>query len=451
LKRLRRDSGSRTTITHHSSTIVAPDAATVVMNSGATTQVGQPSGISSADTSIKTAANIPPQRQSAVIRAAKTPWIWGALVGVVGIAAVAAALGAYFSTRGGEPPVTTIAENPPTASISPPAVDAASLSPPAPAPVVPANVTPAASPPVPVPPAPSAVAKPAVPPTTAAKSAGSSTNASIAKTGVRPGPSPVAEAPAPAPAPVVSKDAEAAQLLDVAKAKISNNLNDQALVDLRHIIVTYPGSRSAADAAFLAGEVHEKVGRPDDAMAAYVEFESRFAGNPRIADAKLRRATILGRQRQPNQQALSLQLFGDVARDFPGTPQAKTALQNKLRVETERGRDLRGTDPVTKLAVPAFVVTLRMIVEQFPDTPDAMSARNRLSLTFTQLNRHAEAAQVLEDMGARGENPGETYFRLGEIYERRLNDRTKAMEAYAKVPSNSPRYNDAQNKLKQRK
>ena len=40
------------------------------------------------------------------------------------------------------------------------------------------------------------------------------------------------------------------------------------------------------------------------------------------------------------------------------------------------------------------------------------------------MNRHAEAAQVLED-SARSfpDNPMDVWFRLGEIYERRLNDR----------------------------
>ena len=51
-----------------------------------------------------------------------------------------------------------------------------------------------------------------------------------------------------------------------------------------------------------------------------------------------------------------------------------------------------------------------------------MAARNRLAMTLTQMNRHAEAAQVLEDLGARGGNPMDVWFRLGEIYERRLND-----------------------------
>jgi TolA-binding protein len=247
----------------------------------------------------------------------------------------------------------------------------------------------------------------------------------------------------------VSRDAEAAQALEVAKAKLSNNLNDQAITDLRHIMVTFPNSRSASEAAFLIAEVQEKSGRLDDAMAAYVEFESRYPTDRRSADAKLHRSSILGRQRQPKPQALALQLLNEVVRDFPGTPQAQTALQSKLRIENDR-RDLRGVDPVTKADVPATVVTLRAIIEQFPDAPEAMAARNRLAMMFTQMDRHADAAQVLEDMGSRGGNPMDVWFRLGEIYERRLNNPEKAQEAYAKVPAGSPRYNDAQRKLKRK-
>jgi predicted Zn-dependent protease len=97
--------------------------------------------------------------------------------------------------------------------------------------------------------------------------------------------------------------------------------------------------------------------------------------------------------------------------------------------------------------MPAAVVTMRTIIEQFPDAPQSLAVRNRLAQTLTQMNRHQEAAQVLEELGARGGNPMDVWFRLGEIYERRLNDQVKAKEAYAKVPPESPRYGDAQRKL----
>jgi len=68
-----------------------------------------------------------------------------------------------------------------------------------------------------------------------------------------------------------------------------------------------------------------------------------------------------------------------------------------------------------------------------------------------QMNHHQEAAAVLEDLGARFPgNPMEVWFRLGEIYERRLNDPVKANAAFAKVPKASARYADAQRRLNRR-
>ena len=189
-------------------------------------------------------------------------------------------------------------------------------------------------------------------------------------------------------------------MLEVAKAKVANNLNEQALTDLRQIILDFPGSRAAAEAAFMAGEIHEKVGRVDDAMAAYVEFESRFANDRRAPDAKLRRSALLGRQRQAKSQALSWQLLNEVVRDYPSSPQSLFALQNKLRIETDN-RDLRAIDPVTKQEGPALIATLRTLIEQFPDGPQSLAARNRLAAALTQANRHKEAADVLEELGAR--------------------------------------------------
>ena len=256
--------------------------------------------------------------------------------------------------------------------------------------------------------------------------------------------------PAVAPAPVVSRDAEAMQRLEVARAKIANNLNEQALADLRQIIVEYPGSRAGAEASLLAADLHEKSGRLEDAMASYVEFESRFAGDRRAADSKMRRAGILARSRLPRAQQQSRELLNEVVREFPGTPQANLALNTKLRVENDR-KDFREVDPVLKIEVPAVMVTLRTLIEQFPDGMQSMAARNRLAMMLSQMNRHQDAALVLEELGARfPDNPMDVWFRLGELYERRLNDPVKAREAYAKVPAGSNRYDEAQRRLKRR-
>jgi TolA-binding protein len=185
-------------------------------------------------------------------------------------------------------------------------------------------------------------------------------------------------------------------------------------------------------------------------MAAFVEFEQRFAKDRRAAESKLRRAQILARRTDEPSQLRARQLMGDVAREFSGTPHAQLALNLKLRLETER-KNIRDTDPVLKTEVPAVMVTLREFIYQFPDTPQAMAYRNRLVSMLTEMNRHEDAARVLEDLANRaGANAPELWFRLGDIHERRLKNLDKAREAYAKVPQSSPRYNEAQRRMKRR-
>jgi serine/threonine protein kinase/TolA-binding protein len=445
LKRLRRDSASKAGIAPALSGVTPMDAATVVINA-TETQVGARSGISSAPTVASVSPSTVRNDPTAVIRAAaKTPWFWGAGAAVVAIAAIAAGIGAYFAGRGGEPaPVQQASAPPAAAPATSPPVDATP-----PAATEPPPVT--AAPPAPAP------TQPVAPPTKAAGPGAPRSSTQKPATGA-PGTGPARPGPAAKVAPVgavptpVSRDSEAAQRLEVAKAKIANNLNDQALIDLRQIILEYPQSAAAADAAFIAADIHEKAGRQDDAMAAFVEFESRFSRDRRAPDSKLRRALILSRRSQAEFQMQARELYGQVAREYPGTGHAQLALQQKLRLETAQ-RNLRVMDPELKIQVPAPILTLRVIIAQFPDSAQAMAARIRLATMLEDLDRHKEAAVVLEELGARGGargNPGEVFFRLGELYERRLRDPVRAKDAYSKVPKNSPRYNEAQRRLKRR-
>ena len=445
LKRLRRDSASKQGMPGVASGVVSPaDAATVVINSSPT-QIGAPSGIGSAPTIVSPPKTPIGSDPSAIIRAAaKQPAFWGAGAGVLVITAIAAVVGAYLATRGGSappPPEQTQAANPasppivaqpfPRAAIDvPPALGAGNESP--------ATATPPAVGAAPAPP----IKSPTIAPAPGAKKPGNGTAMGPAKPPGKDGV--VGAVPTP-----VSRDSEAAQRLEVAKAKLANNLNTQALEDLRQIILEYPNSEPAAEAAFLAADVHEKSGNTDEALAAFVEFESRFSKDRRTAESKLRRAQILSRSPQPPAQMQARTLWGQVARDYAGTPHAQIALQSKLRLETER-KNLRELDPVMHVQVPAFIVTLREIVAQFPDTPQAMGARNRLALELIQIDRFADAAVVLEEIGARTPEAGDVWWRLGEIYERRLKNPDKAREAYGKVPAKSPRYAEAQRRLKRR-
>ena len=436
LKRLRRDSASKAGIAP--SGITSPmDAATVVINS-TDTQVGARSGISSAPTAASVSPSTAGRDPSAVIRAAaKTPWFWGAGAAVVAIAAIAAGIGAYFASRD--------EDRAPVQQVSVPPAASPATSPPADTRPSPATVAP-----------PSPEAAPPAAPTTAGGQVAPGSSTQKPASGVpgtsTPGTRPPTKASTPAVPIPVSRDSEAAQRLEVAKAKIANNLNEQALSDLRQIILEYPQSAAAAEAAFLAADIHEKTGRADEAMAAFVEFESRFGRDRRAPDSKLRRAQILSRRGQPGDVMQARELYADVAREHPSTGHAQIALQQKLRLETAQ-KGLRAMDPVMKIQVPAVIPTLREIIAQFPESAQAMAARLRLATMLEDIDRHKEAAEVFEEIGARAgtaNNPGDVFFRLGELYERRLKDPVRAKNAYAKVPQNSPRYNEAQRRLKRK-
>jgi hypothetical protein len=78
-----------------------------------------------------------------------------------------------------------------------------------------------------------------------------------------------------------------------------------------------------------------------------------------------------------------------------------------------------------------------------------MLALTRLTALYEDANQYAFAAQALIDLGTRFPNQAlDAWYRLGELYERRLKDPARARDAYSRVPPASPRYRDAQRKLK---
>ncbi len=447
LKRLRRDSASRQAVpvALGAAPGSASDAATVVLSPGAgasgaalntsafasasagqasapTVPYSSPSGSASTQASASAVAPAP----------SRTPWLVAGAVGVVVVAMIAGGIGAYMAGRSGPAAAT-----PPDQQASAPAVQPAAVPGAAPPTAASAPVTSAP---------PGGKGAPSAPaPAQPAKTAGATAAAPDAP-GRVPARPPL-KPPGGPPSGAAAREAEAQQRLDVARAKMANNLNEQALTDLQQVMSDLPGSRPAAEASFLAAELLEKMGRTEDAMAARVEFESRFAGDRRVAESKLRRGKMLNQSRQPKADAQARQLFFEVARDFPGTPQAAQALQAKLQIENDR-KGMRDIDPLLKTEVPAFMVTLRMIVEQFPKDPQSLVIYNRLALMYMNMDKFAEAAQTLETMAAGFPgNPMDVWFRLGDLYDRRLNDPAKARAAFAKVPPESPRYQDAQKRL----
>jgi serine/threonine protein kinase/tetratricopeptide (TPR) repeat protein len=426
LQRLRRDSGSRRVSAVRDA---APSGTAVLAIPPSPAPAAQPIPAPSPAVQVNQAASVPAAAPAGAASASsgpgpgtRPPWALIA-TGAVAVAALAAALWVMVRSTPAETPVDPPAQ---TAALDP----AASSAPP--------TLASAAAPSADSPPAPGAGLPPTAPGATEKPAIKTPPKAPLART-----------AAAAAAAPAASgRDAEAAERLSVARAKLASNLVDQAVADFRQIIIDYPGSAAAADASFLAADALQKAGRADDAMAMYVEFDSRFSGHARVAESKLNRARLLQQSRTPARQTEGYALYGEVVRDFPRTPEARAALQARRQVETDR-RQLRAMDPVLNREVPALLVTLRAIADQFPGEPATMVALNQLALGYEDIDQHQAAAEVLEHLGAQFTgNPMEVWFRLGDLYERRLRNPDKARDAYGKVPPESPRYREAQRRLK---
>jgi serine/threonine protein kinase/TolA-binding protein len=242
---------------------------------------------------------------------------------------------------------------------------------------------------------------------------------------------------------VTRGEAAAAQRMAVAKAKLASSLPDQAIGDLRLIVLDYPTSRIGADAALMVADELEKMGRIEDAIGAHVEFANRFRSDSRLPQSRLRLAALTLRSRLPNRESSARDILGNIAHDYPKTPQALVALQRKLQLETNNRQKER--DPLLGIDVPIALPTLRMIAEQFPKEPATMLALNRLAQLYMDVDQHERAAHALIALATRfPANPHDAWYRLGELYERHLNDPVRARAAYAKVPSSSLKYKEAQ-------
>ena len=184
-------------------------------------------------------------------------------------------------------------------------------------------------------------------------------------------------------------------------------------------------------------------------MAAHEEFARTFGSDSRAATSKLRVAELMARSQRPNRDAAVRDLLAQIIATYPRTSQALQALQMKLRIDGEGRR--RERDPVLGVEVPAMLPTLRTLTEQFPGAPASMSAFNRLAGLYHDLDQYEREAQALSDLGTHfPTNPYDSWYRLGELYERRLKDPARAREAYTRVPQTSSRYRDAQRKLRDR-
>jgi TolA-binding protein len=242
-------------------------------------------------------------------------------------------------------------------------------------------------------------------------------------------------------------DDGAATLLKTAQAKIDAQLLDQALDDLKRTVATYASSPTAPAAQLLIGQVYERQNRLDDAQAAYVELRSHYGTSPAAADATYQLAELILRGKRPDRDSAARTLYTEVADHFPKSSRAPLALAKRATLEDKA--KLRTLDPDLQTSVPVSLVTYRTLVRAYPTSPPAESAYDQLAERYEDVRQHALAADALEQLATRFPlNRREAAWRAGELYEDKVKDPARARAAYALVPSSSPRYRDAQKKLR---
>jgi serine/threonine protein kinase/outer membrane protein assembly factor BamD (BamD/ComL family) len=380
----------------------------------------------------RSGAQWPSAKSGAIAASPSRPRLNGAvlLVGAFGVVALVAASWLFFQT-GNPPQEATAQAAPPTdvpADASTPVATEA-------APVQPATPVTSVTSVTPVPPA-------VIPPLAGGESrrATSSAPAPPAATAVTPS---AGTAPA---APAASAGDPMAEPIKIARAKADAKLYDQAVADLKAGLAANPSSPSAPGAHLLLGNILQRQGRPEDAMAAYVELRSRHGRTSEAAEGTFLLADLVLQSKRSDREETARQLFTEIPGMTGSAPWAVQALLRRAALE-DRAK-ARVVDSVLGTTVPAALISYRQLVESYPDAAGVEPALAQLGEMYEDLRRYDLAGQAWLDLARKfPANTRDAAWRAGELFEKRVKDPQRMRVAYGLVTSRSSHYRDAQKKL----
>jgi TolA-binding protein len=255
-----------------------------------------------------------------------------------------------------------------------------------------------------------------------------------------------APAASPAAAPVASApDAPpvnaAAVEIEQLRQMIAARRLDEAGVQLHAFLSKYPQDSRALDARMMLADLEEKQGRTAEAVTAYLQIGQQYPQDARAAGALYRAAQLMLQGRGRELEARNT--LGDLVSRYPTGLWTVGALTLKASVE-ERLK-LRERDSVLVATVPASLVTYRTLVEKYPAHAAAQPAYVKLAEMYDDIRRYDLAARAFVDLGTNfPANPFDAWYKAGELYERRVNDRAAALKAYQQVPQSSENFREAQ-------
>lgn len=256
-------------------------------------------------------------------------------------------------------------------------------------------------------------------------------------------PPPAATGPTEAERAAAARAAQANEDLRVAMDKFAAALYDPALADLQDFISRYGDHPRLPEVYLTVGKAHEQKSAVQQALAAYVEVQSRFPRTPSAVEAQYRQADLTARQR--GRQSEARELLAEFVRAHPQSAFAPTALASKASVEKEEKIEV--TDPGLG-KVPAALQSWQALVDTYPKDPATERAYWELAQMWDELRQYQRSAESYAELGRRF--PKTTYdawWEAGQMYDRRLNDRIRAIAAYENVPQSSNHYRDAQKRI----
>ena len=216
---------------------------------------------------------------------------------------------------------------------------------------------------------------------------------------------------------------------------------------LQGIVAKEGVGETATEAYFLMASVHERQGRIEDAMATYLEFAHRDPEDARAPEALFLMAQNTLRTKRATKEADARELLGKVASSYPQSSWAPRALM--MRGELEERQQFYERDDVLAMSVPSALITYRQVVTQYGTTSAAESALWKLGQLYVGVKQYRLAAAALADLAERyPQTEFDAWYAAAELYDKRLNEMVSARAAYTRVPPSSPRFREAQKRLR---
>jgi outer membrane protein assembly factor BamD (BamD/ComL family) len=235
------------------------------------------------------------------------------------------------------------------------------------------------------------------------------------------------------------------QAVEVAGGEIKAAQFDQALSTLQGALGQKPDSRSAPEAYLMIANVYERQRKVESAITAFTEVKNRYPKNPAAPEALVHLAGLVQQTKDPNRTKTALDYLNQVVTDYSDSAYGPQALT--LRANIEERENMKVTDATLGRQVPAALVSYRQLTERFPNAGASELGLWKLATYYDDLKRYDLAVDALTQLGTRfPATKYDAWWEAGELYDKRLKDKSKAAEAYGKVPSSSKHYKDAQKK-----